>query len=120
MPEGRIPLAQAATYIACAPKSNAAYLAVDKAMSEVENGKPREVPNHLKDANLDGERLGHGQGYLYPHDFPGHHVPQHYWPDPVKLYEPTDLGYEAEIRKRLSAWRHPPPPSQKPSSEKNS
>jgi putative ATPase len=116
MPEGRIPLAQAATYIASAPKSNAAYLAVDKAMSEVENGKPREVPNHLKDASQDGERLGHGKGYQYPHDFPGHYVPQEYWPDPVTLYEPTDLGYEAEIRKRLSAWHNQP----KPTSAKNS
>lgn len=116
MPEGRIPLAQAVTYIASAPKSNAAYLAVDKAMSEVENGKPREVPNHLKDASQDGERLGHGQGYLYPHDFPGHYVPQEYWPDPVKLYEPSDLGYEAEIKKRLNAWRQQP----KPTSGKNS
>ena len=71
MPEGRIPLAQAVTYIASAPKSNAAYLAVDKAMSEVDNGKIREVPNHLKDGSQDRERLGHGEGYLYPHDFPG-------------------------------------------------
>src|SRR5207302_6766412 len=96
MPEGQIPLAQAVTYIASAPKSNAAYLAVQKAAQEVEYGKVREVPNPLKDANLDRERLGHGEGYLYPHDFPGHHVPQEYWPDPVKLYEPTELGYEAE------------------------
>jgi putative ATPase len=116
MPEGRIPLAQAATYIASAPKSNAAYVALGKAMDEVENGKPREVPNHLKDASQDGERLGHGQGYLYPHDFPGHFVAQDYWPDPVTLYEPTDLGHEAEIKKRLSAWR----PLQKPTSAKNS
>jgi putative ATPase len=105
MPEGRIPLAQAATYLASAPKSNAAYLAIDGAMAEVEKGKRREVPNHLKDATLDRERLGHGEGYLYPHDFPGHYVPQEYWPDPVKLYEPTDLGYEAEIKKRLTLWR---------------
>jgi len=116
MPEGRIALAQAATYIATAPKSNAAYLAGEKASQEVEGGKVREVPNHLKDANLDREGLGHGEGYLYPHDFPGHYVPQAYWPDPVKLYEPTDLGYEAEIKKRLSLWRSQP----KPTSEKNS
>ena len=118
MPEGRIPLAQAATYIASAPKSNAAYLAVDKAMAEVESGKPREVPNPLKDASQDRERLGHGEGYLYPHDFPGHYVPQEYWPDPVKLYEPTDLGYEAEIKKRLNAWNSQPKP--KTPSGKNS
>jgi putative ATPase len=115
MPEGRIPLAQAATYIASAPKSNASYLAMDKAMSEVDSGKPREVPNHLKDANQDRERLGHGEGYLYPHDFPGHHVSQTYWPDPVPLYEPTDLGYETEIRKRLNSWNLEP----KATSEKN-
>lgn len=116
MPEGQIPLAQAVTYIASAPKSNAAYLAVEKAMQEVENGKVREVPNHLKDANLDRERLGHGEGYLYPHDFPGHFIAQTYWPDPVTLYEPTELGYEAEIKKRLNQWRS----QAKPISEKNS
>jgi putative ATPase len=116
MPEGRIPLAQAATYIASAPKSNAAYLAVHKAMAEVNSGKPREVPNHLKDANQDRARLGHGEGYLYPHDFPGHYVPQEYWPNPVPLYEPTDIGYEAEMRKRLNAWHN----KQKSNSEKNS
>jgi len=116
MPEGRIPLAQATTYIAAAPKSNAAYLALEKAMAEVESGKMREVPNHLKDATLDRESLGHGQGYLYPHDFPGHYVSQEYWPDPVTLYEPTDLGYEAEMKKRLNAWHSQP----KPTSAKNS
>jgi putative ATPase len=116
MPEGQITLAQAVTYIASAPKSNAAYLAVEKAMQEVENGKIREVPNHLKDANQDRERLGHGEGYLYPHDFPGHFVPQSYWPDPVTLYEPTDLGYESEIKKRLNQWRS----QTKPTSGKNS
>ncbi len=118
MPEGRIPLAQAVTYIASAPKSNAAYLAVDKAMAEVESGKMRDVPNHLKDASQDRERLGHGEGYLYPHDFPGHYVPQDYWPDPIKLYEPTELGYEAEIKKRLTQWHNQR--QQKPNSEKNS
>ena len=116
MPEGRIPLAQAATYIACAPKSNAAYLAVEAAMQEVETGKVREVPNHLKDANLDRKTLGHGEGYLYPHDYPGHFIQQEYWPDPVKLYDPTNLGDEADMKKRLDQWR-----SQiKPNSAKNS
>jgi putative ATPase len=116
MPEARIPLAQAATYIATAPKSNAAYLAIDQAIQEVESRPAREVPNHLKDSNQDRDRLGHGEGYLYPHDFPGHYVPQEYWPDPVKLYEPTDLGYESEIKKRLNQWRRPP----NPTSERNS
>lgn len=103
MPEARIPLAQAVTYIASAPKSNAAYLAIGKAEHEVKNSAPRQVPNHLKDATLDGEgRRGHGEGYKYPHDFPGHFVDQEYWPDPKKLYEPTEQGYEAKIKQRLS------------------
>jgi putative ATPase len=106
MPEGRIPLAQAAVYLACAPKSNSSYYALEKAMSEVENGPAREVPNHLKDANLDRQALGHGQGYLYPHNFPEHFVPQEYWPHPVPLYTPGELGYETEMRKRLDAWKN--------------
>ncbi len=105
MPEARIILAQAATYIASAPKSNAAYLGIEKAISEVNEGKPREVPNRLKDASLDRKALGHGEGYLYPHDFPGHHVAQQYWPNPIPLYEPTDLGYEGEMKKRLDSWK---------------
>ena len=101
MPEARIILAQAAVYVATAPKSNASYLAVEAALSEVKNGKARNVPNHLKDANLDGKELGHGQGYEYPHDFEGHYVEQQYWPDPVELYKPTKEGYEGRIRERL-------------------
>ena len=105
MPEGRIILGQAATYLASAPKSNAAYLAINKAMTEVEKGPRREVPNHLKDASMDKEALGHGVGYVYPHDFPGHHVAQEYWPHPVPLYEPGDLGEEIRIKERLNIWR---------------
>lgn len=116
MPEARIPLAQAATYIACAPKSNAAYLAIDQALQEAENGALREVPNHLKDSSQDGEGLGHGKGYRYPHDFPGHFVAQEYWPEPIRLYEPTNLGYELEMQKRLTLWRS----QTKPNSAKNS
>lgn len=105
LPEARIILAQVATFIAAAPKSNAAYVAINRAMQEVERGKHREVPNHLKDSSRDNESLGHGEGYLYPHDFPGHIVAQEYWPDPTPLYEPTTLGYEAEIKKRLDLWQ---------------
>jgi putative ATPase len=101
MPEARIILAQAAIYVASAPKSNASYLAIENALSEVRNGKPRSVPNHLKDSNLDGEELGHGQGYKYPHNFEGHYVDQDYWDDPVELYVPTKEGYEGKIRERL-------------------
>ena len=105
MPEAKIPLAQAVAYIASAPKSNAAYLAISAAEAEVKNENPRPVPTHLKDANLDSEARGHGKGYKYPHDYPGHFVEQEYWPDPKIFYEPTDQGYEVKIRERLNKWR---------------
>lgn len=105
MPEGRIPLAQAVTYVATAPKSNASYVALGKAQSEIEQGKRREVPKHLKDSSRDAQHLGHGEGYKYPHDFPGHHVEQVYLPDRKIFYEPSDQGYEAQIRQRLDEWR---------------
>ncbi|MDR1196569.1 MAG: replication-associated recombination protein A [Endomicrobium sp.] len=105
MPEARIILAQAAVYVACAPKSNSSYLAVEAAFNEVKNGKVRSVPNHLKDANLDGEKLGHGQGYKYPHDYEGHFVEQQYWTDPVELYKPANEGFEVKIRERLLGIR---------------
>jgi len=102
MPEARIPLAQAAIYIACAPKSNAAYLAIEKASGDIENKRVQEVPDHLKDASYSGaEKLRHGQGYQYAHDFEGHYVDQKYTRRKVKYYEPTDIGYEANIKKRL-------------------
>jgi len=102
MPEARIPLAQAVTYVAAAPKSNAAYLAVDAALREAEQGPPREVPLHLRDANLDAKSRGHGQGYKYAHDFPGHFVFQEYMPQPVRFYLPDGQGDEARIAKRLA------------------
>ncbi|MCL2390898.1 MAG: replication-associated recombination protein A, partial [Endomicrobia bacterium] len=105
MPEARIILAQAAVYVASAPKSNASYMAVENALAEVRNGKTRNVPNHLKDANLDGKELGHGQGYKYPHNYEGHYVNQDYWTDPVELYKPSGEGYEGKIRERLFGIR---------------
>jgi putative ATPase len=105
MPEARIILAQAAIYVACAPKSNASYVAVEQALSEVKNGKIRNVPNHLKDANFDSEKLGHGRGYKYPHDFEGHYTQQEYWTDPVGFYVPTREGCEGKIRERLLGIR---------------
>ena len=102
MPEARIPLAQAVIYVACAPKSNAAYLAIEKASHDIENQKVQEVPDHLKDASYPGaEVLGHGKGYKYSHDYEGHYVKQKYTRRAVKYYEPTDIGYEAKIRQRL-------------------
>lgn len=109
MPEARIPLAQAVTYVACAPKSNASYAAIGKAEKEVKEGARREVPDHLKDSNLDRESRGHGQGYLYPHDFPRHHVKQTYMPNRVEFYEPSEEGYEAQIKSRLKEWREKNP-----------
>jgi len=105
MPEARVILAEAAIYVACAPKSNASYVAVEKALSEVRNGKVRNVPAYLKGANLNGKELGHGQGYKYPHDYERHYVQQDYWTDPVELYVPTKEGYEGKIRERLLGIR---------------
>ncbi|MBR3812204.1 MAG: replication-associated recombination protein A [Agathobacter sp.] len=105
MPEARIILSQAATYVACAPKSNAAYGAIDAAMGEVRNNVTPKVPTHLQDAHYKGaEKLGHGLGYKYAHDYPNHYVKQQYLPDELvgtKFYEPTEMGYEKTIREHF-------------------
>jgi len=105
MPEARIILAQAAIYVACSPKSNASYLAVNEAQAEVNTGVERAVPLHLRDASKDGQALGHGKGYKYPHDFENHYVKQEYMPDPKIFYRPTEQGFEIEISKRLKRLR---------------
>jgi putative ATPase len=106
MPECRIPLAQAVCYIACAPKSNAAYLGIDKAMKDVEEGRSLEVPDHLKNANYAGEKkLGHGEGYKYAHDYKGHYVKQDYMPQKRTYYEPTDMGYEKKMKEYLNSLK---------------
>lgn len=98
-PEARIPLAQATVYIACAPKSNASYTAIDNAMRDIENERTQEVPDHLKDAHYPGaKKLGHGEGYKYAHSYENHHVKQEYMRDKKKYYIPTNLGYEKKIR----------------------
>lgn len=105
MPEARIILSQAALYVACAPKSNACYMAVDKAMELVKTTKTAPVPAHLQDAHYkSASKLGHGIGYKYAHDYPNHYVKQQYLPDgleDVKFYEPTDNGYEKQIKTHL-------------------
>ena len=102
MPEARIVLSQAATYVASAPKSNAAYLAVDRAMEVVRESRTAPVPAYLCDSHYKGAgRLGRGIGYKYAHDFPNHYVEQQYLPDAykdMKFYEPTENGYEKTIR----------------------
>ncbi len=101
-PEARILLAQAAVYVACAPKSNAVYLAIDKALEDVKTRKAASVPSHLKDASYPGaQKLGRGQGYKYAHDFPEHYVPQEYMPFKARYYVPTEAGYEKKIKERL-------------------
>jgi putative ATPase len=102
MPEAKIPLAQAAIYVACAAKSNASYKAISAAYADIEKERVQEVPDHLKDASYPGaEKLGHGKGYKYAHDYAGHYVKQDYTRGKVKYYEPTDSGYEAKIKQRL-------------------
>jgi putative ATPase len=106
MPEARIPLAQAAVYVACAPKSNAAYLGIEAALKDVEEGKVLDVPDHLKDASLDGDAFGHGKGYKYAHDFEDHFVKQEYKPSATKYYIPTVMGYESKIKEWLERLRN--------------
>jgi putative ATPase len=101
MPEARIPLAQAAVYVACAPKSNASYIGIEAALKDVEDGRTLDVPNHLKDATMDGNAFGHGKDYKYAHDFKEHYVKQEYKPSNVKYYFPTEMGYEKKIKEWL-------------------
>ena len=104
MPEAQIILGQAVTYIACAPKSNAAYMGIAAAMNAVKNNKTT-IPSHLQDAHYKGSaKLGHGVGYKYAHDYPDHYVEQQYLPDEIKnarFYEPGNLGYEKTINEYL-------------------
>jgi putative ATPase len=102
MPECRIALAQAVTYVATAPKSNAAYVAIDAALDDVRSQRVLPVPMHLRDAHYKGaETLGHGEGYQYAHNAEGGWVDQDYLGVERTYYEPTDRGYEATIRARL-------------------
>ena len=109
MPESRIILAQAVTYIACAPKSNASYMGIDKAMADVKNKKIKTVPPHLKDSHYNGaESLGNGNGYKYAHNYPGHYVKQQYLPDELLgtiYYEPSENGVEKKIKESLKRLR---------------
>lgn len=109
MPEAQIILAQAVSYIACAPKSNSAVLAIQKAMRAVEEEAAGKIPAHLMDAHYSGAKeLGRGLEYQYPHNFPNHYVKQQYLPKELegrKFYEPTKQGYENEMRQRMKRIR---------------
>lgn len=108
MPESQIILAQAVSYMACAPKSNAAVNAISSAMESVKRVHTT-VPAHLQDSHYRGhEEMGHGVGYKYAHDYPNHYVEQQYLPSEIlgeRFYEPGDLGYERVIRERMKQIR---------------
>ena len=105
-PEARIPLAEATIYIATANKSNSAITAIDAALADVKSGRTIPVPEHLRDTHYKGaERLGHGKGYEYAHDHPGHFVAQDYLGVDKTFYEPTEQGVEKKIKERLDNWR---------------
>jgi putative ATPase len=105
MPEARIILAQAATYVACAPKSNAAYMGIDAALKDVREGKTVAVPKHLQDAHYAGaERLGHGEGYEYAHNGKDGFVVQDYGVPRGTYYHPSERGHEEEFRQRLAEF----------------
>ena len=110
MPEARLLLAQAVVAVATAPKSNATYLAIDRAIADVRAGRGGAVPEHLRDAHYAGAKsLGHGDGYLYAHDQPHHVAAQQYLPDDLegaRYYEPTENGHEAMLTKRLGVIRN--------------
>src|SRR5690554_368423 len=112
MPEARIPLAQAVTHLACAPKSNASYVALEKATADARQAGDTGVPNHLRDNSYPGaKKLGHGGGYRYPHDYPGNYVEQQYLPDNLadkRYYHPGTNGYEKRLRQWLQATKKLP------------
>ena len=121
MPEARIALAQATTYLATAPKSNAAYMGLEAATADVKEGRTLPVPRHLRSTGSKraAKEFGH-QGYQYAHDFEGHFVDQEYVPTDKIYYQPTAEGYEEVIRKRIEHWNSlwkagrqgkPPPPA---------
>ena len=106
LPECQLNLSQAVTYLATAPKSNAATVAIGKARDDVKSGRTLEVPKHLRDAHYKGaKKFGHGTDYKYAHNYDDGWVNQAYLPEDRRYYEPTDRGYEAEIGKRLELLR---------------
>ena len=105
-PEARIPIAQAAIYIATAHKSNSSMVAIDAALEDVRSGRTLPVPEHLRDAHYSGaKRLGHGEGYQYSHDQPEHFAPQDYLGATRRYYQPTSQGAEKAIQERVEKWR---------------
>jgi putative ATPase len=110
LPEAQLNLAQAVVHLACAPKSNRVTVALGRALLDVRQGPRGDVPDHLRDAHYrSASSIGHGQGYVYPHDQPGARVDQQYRPDALarnRYYEPSDRGHEAVVAERLRQWRN--------------
>jgi putative ATPase len=105
MPEARIPLSEATVYLSTAPKSNASYMAVDKATADIESGRVKPVPSAVRDSHYKGAAtLGRGQGYQYAHDYEGGIAPELTVPDLPRYYEPTGRGYEKTVAERLERW----------------
>jgi len=113
MPEAKLPISQAIIAVCESPKSNSVCMAIDRAMADADKGGFQSVPVHLRDTHYKGaERIGSGEGYLYPHDFPGHWLPQQYAPleaSGMPYYVPSEQGYENEIRKIRSRRGHDDP-----------
>jgi putative ATPase len=106
MPEARIPLAHATVYLATAPKSNRAYKAIDAALADVKNGRTLPVPKALRSSmNRSSKALGHGEGYVYPHDAEDGFMPQRYFPEGRIYYEPSTNGLEGRVKERLDHLR---------------
>ena len=106
LPEANLILAHATVYLATAPKSNRCTVAIGNASQEAREGRTLAVPPHLRDGHYKGsERLGHGKGYKYSHDFEGSYVPQAYLPEGRVYYEPTENGMEKRVKERLAHWR---------------
>lgn len=107
LPEGTFPIVQATLYLATAPKSNSA-MGYFSALKEIEENGAGPVPTHLMDANRDAKGFGHGKGYIYPHDHPGHWAPQQYLPANIgrsTFFNPSNQGYEAQVQERVKMWR---------------
>lgn len=109
LPEARLNLAQAAIYLSCAPKSNSVIKAIDKALADVEKEIPPPIPSHLRDAHYPGAaKLGRGQGYKYPHNYPNHYIEQDYLPFSFRhrrYYFPSESGYEKTIKDFLTRFK---------------
>ncbi|URA09945.1 replication-associated recombination protein A [Thermospira aquatica] len=114
MPEGRIILAETTVLLASVPKSNSAYIAIDKALEYIRKHKPQGIPSYLQESHFYGAKsMGRGVGYKYPHDYPKHYVSQAYTLTPVHFYDPGDLGFEQKLKNWLTQLKQNPSAEEK-------